>query len=421
MSTTEKLYYEKPEIFSCEARVIAVHEAPGVAVHEALELDRTIFYPEGGGQACDLGTISALDGSAARTLASVEESEGRILHRLAARGEESRPFKEGDRVRLLVDRARRIDYSQQHTAEHLIGATALRLVGARVLSVHFGPDRSLIDFDLPSISDEDLAAVEDEVDRIIADDYPIRTHLCPPEDIASFPLRRKAPEGEEELRVVEIDGIDFSPCCGLHRASTGELRAIRLFGSEKYKGMCRVYFAAGGRATADYRSVSRIARESARILGTSEAELAEAVLRESSRRKEAESSVGALERERAAYEAASAPERSSGGGAASADGGVASRARLAIRRYPDRGASSLMTTAKAFAEAGMVAILVSAPDLTVQALSPSAESRLGEKLKGPLSASGGKGGGGPANFRAVFADAGSLEAFLEEARKTLGD
>jgi alanyl-tRNA synthetase len=406
MSTTEKLYYEKPEIFSCEARVIAVHEA--------LELDRTIFYPEGGGQACDLGTISALDGSAARTLASVEESEGRILHRLTARGEESRPFKEGDRVRLLVDRARRIDYSQQHTAEHLIGATALRLVGARVLSVHFGPDRSLIDFDLPSISDEDLAAVEDEVDRIIADDYPIRTHLCPPEDIASFPLRRKAPEGEEELRVVEIDGIDFSPCCGLHRASTGELRAIRLFGSEKYKGMCRVYFAAGGRATADYRSVSRIARESARILGTSEAELSEAVLRESSRRKEAEFSVGALERERAAYEAASAPERSS-------DGGIARGARLAIRRYPDRSASSLMTTAKAFSEAGMVALLVSAPDLTVQALSPSAEARLGEKLKGPLSASGGKGGGGPANFRAVFADAGSLEAFLEEARKTLGD
>jgi alanyl-tRNA synthetase len=418
MKATEKLYYDKPEIFSCEARVTAVHGGedglPGDG--PALELDRTIFYPEGGGQACDLGTIGALDGSAAAALASVEETGRRILHRLASRQGEGSPFKEGDRVRLLVDRARRIDYSQQHSAEHLIGATALRLLGAHVLSVHFGPDRSLIDFDLPSISDEDLAVVEDEVDRIIADDYPIRTHVCPPEDIASFALRRKAPEGEEEIRVVEIDGIDFSPCCGLHRASTLELRAVRLFGAEKYKGMTRVYFAAGCRATADYRAVSRIARDSARTLGTSEAELAEAVMRESARRKEAEYAVGALERERAAYEAASAPERSPSG-----SGGPDRAARLALRRYSDRGAASLMTTAKAFAEAGMVALLASLPELTVQALAPSADSRLGEKLKAPLAAFGGKGGGGGANFRAVFADEEKLEAFLDEARRALGD
>jgi alanyl-tRNA synthetase len=408
MERTEKLYYERPDLFSCDATVAAVEGSPaGKPESPVIFLDKTIFYPEGGGQACDSGAIGALAGEDAIRVSSVAEKGGRVLHKMALPEGAACPFRPGDRVRLLVDRDHRIDYSQQHTAEHLIGATALRLIGAHVVSVRFGAERSLIDFDAASISDDDLAAIEDEVDRIIADDYAIRTHLCPPEDLSSFPLRRRPPAGEEELRIVEIDGIDFSPCCGLHMSSTGKLRAVRLFGSEKYKGMSRVYFAAGARAAADYRAVSRIARESARALGTSEAELSQAVSREAGRRRDAELALGSLERELAALEAASAPERAEAG------------TRLALRRYMDREASSLMTTAKAFSEAGMIALLASVPGLTVQALAPSAEARLGEKLKSLLDASEGKGGGGPASFRAVFKDSSGLERFLKEASSAL--
>lgn len=418
MQATQKLFYDRPELFSCEAELLALEGEPAAPV---LVLDRTIFYPEGGGQSCDLGTIARAvgatsDGGRAASVASVSESGGVVLHRLAV----SCDFRAGERVRLLVDRERRIDYSQQHTAEHLLGSIALRLLGAHVVSVHFGSERSLIDFDSPSISDEDLAALEDEAERIIADDYPVRYHVCPPEDLGSFPLRRKAPELEgEELRVVEIDGIDYSACCGLHQTSTGKLRALRILGAEKYKGMSRVYFVAGARAASDYRAVSRIARDAARTLGTSEAQLAEAVAREAERLKELEFKLVALERERAAAEVAAALEELAREGDRGSAAAPSAARRLVARRYADRDSASLMPTAKAFAEAGFTALLASLPELTAQALAPAADARLGERLKACLSSSGGKGGGGPSNFRAVFSDREGLERFMSGAEALL--
>jgi alanyl-tRNA synthetase len=410
MASTRKLFYERPTLFSTEARLLSVE---GRADAPVLVLDRTIFFPEGGGQSCDLGAIGPVTGGAATAVASVTEDrtrtgEERVLHAMAG----PCALRPGDLVRLRVDPDRRLDYSQQHTAEHLLGSVALRLVGAKVVSVHFGSERSLIDFDLPSIPDEDIAAIEEAVERVIIEDYPIRTHLCPPEELSSFPLRRPPPADAGILRVVEIDGIDFTPCCGLHLASTGALRLVRILGTEKYKGMTRLYFAAGTRAAADYRAVSRIARDAARALGTSVPELPQAATREVERRRSLESSVAGLERERAAREAAAAAAELASSGAAGPRG-------LVSRLYADRGASSLMETAKALAEAGMTALLASVPDLTVQALSPASGARLGEALKGPLAAWGGKGGGGPASFRAVFRDRESLSSFMAAAEVAL--
>jgi alanyl-tRNA synthetase len=412
MASTQKIFYERPGLFAAEARLLSVE---GPADAPVLVLDRTIFYPEGGGQSCDLGTIGPFAGGDATEVASVTEEvspagELLVLHAMAG----PCAAHPGDLVRLTVDRDRRLDYSQQHTAEHLIGSVALRLLGAHVVSVRFGPERSTIDFDLGSMPDEDIAAIEDEIERVVADDYPVRTHLCPPEDIASFPLRRRPPAGAGVLRVVEIDGIDFSPCCGLHLASTGALRLVRVLGTEKYKGMTRLYFVAGSRAAADHRTVSRIARESARTLGTSVPELSAAVSREAERRKAAELALGALDRERAAREAATAPELA----LPALPGGSP---RVALRRYADRGADSLMESAKAYAGRGLVALLASEPDLTIQALSPTPEAGLAGRLKGPLAEAGGKGGGGPAAFRATFENKEGLGRFMETAEALLNE
>jgi alanyl-tRNA synthetase len=396
MESTERTYYLHPRLFSTEATVVAAEGAPEAPL---LVLDRTIFYPEGGGQPCDLGSMSLAGVEAA--VASVREENGRVLHALGG----PFPARAGDRVRLSVDPERRLDYSQQHTAQHLLSSICLRLLGASTVSAHFGKDRCAIDFDLPSIQEADMEAVEDLAERVIADDYPIRTHLCPPESIESFSLRRRPPEGAEALRVVEIDGIDFTPCCGLHLASTGAIRLVRVLGAEKYKGMTRLYFAAGGRASSECRQAARVARDAARALGTSVQGIPEALSREAERRKALESSVGALERERAAMEADAAAAELAGRG-----GG-----RLARRLYLERGADSLMETAKAFASAGMTALLASRPDLTVQVLSPSPGARLGDALKPALAASGGKGGGGASSFRAVFPDAEGLGRFMEAA------
>jgi alanyl-tRNA synthetase len=424
MDATRKLFYEQPGRLRAEAVVLELRGGPEAPL---LVLDETIFYPEGGGQPCDLGEIAlagrgGAPGARARVEAVRDAGGGLVLHRLEAGLAAPLDARPGDRVLLLVEPERRLDYSQQHTAEHLLGAVALRLAGARVVSVHFGPERSLIDFDLPAISEEELAAIEDEADRIVAEDYTVRRHLCPPEELSSFPLRRPAPAGEEVVSVVEIDGLDYSPCCGLHLESTGALRLVSILGSERYKGMTRVYFVAGGRASRECRSASRIARGAAAALGTSTAGLAEALARESEARKAAQRGLAALERERAAAEAASAPEL-----ARTAEAAAAGREPpLAVRGYADRGAASLMETAKALAAAGVTALLASLPELTVQAIaaqggfqSGGPSPKLGARLKAALDASGGKGGGGAASFRAVFSDAASLEAFMDAATKEL--
>jgi alanyl-tRNA synthetase len=419
MNGTLKLFYESPQLYETEARVLAVE---GRAEAPVLVLDRTIFYPEGGGQPCDLGSIGRAEDAGAAVAGVAERrvsgGETQVLHSLA----EPLAVAPGDAVRLSVDAARRVDYMQQHSAEHLLGSIALRLAGARVVSVRFGADRSTIDFDLPSIPEESLAAIEAAADAAIAEDHPIRYRICPPEDASAFPLRRQPPEGEDVLRIVEIEGLDFSPCCGLHLGSTLGLRAIRVLGTEKYKGMTRLYFLAGGRATADYLALSRTAQAAARALGASEAQLAEAVAREAARRKELEYELVGYERERAESEAASAPEaalaaRGSCGAGASAPE-LASGA-LVVRKYADRSAASLMASAKAFVDRGLVALLASLPELTVQALAPSAQAALGQRLKAPMAAAGGKGGGGPANFRALFESPESLDRFMEEAAAVL--
>jgi alanyl-tRNA synthetase len=405
MERMRMLYYERPELLEAEATIVAVE---GESSAPVLELDQTIFYPEGGGQPCDLGSIGDV------ALASVSEKDGRVLHAMAG----PCPVRAGDRVRLRVDGARRLDYSQAHTGQHLLSATAMRIIGAPTISAHFGKERCAIDFDVPSIPEEDMAEIEDAVERAIAEDRPIRAHLCPPEDLASFPLRKRPPVGEEVLRIVEIDGIDFTPCCGTHLSSTGRLRLVRVLGTERYKGMTRLYFLAGGRAAEDYRSVSRIAQEAARSLGISVGELGAAVSREAERRKNLEFANVALVRERAAMEAQAAASEL-GLPAAGEDGHPAGSPPLVSRRYPDRDAASLMETAKAFASAGMTALLASVPELTVQALSPNAAPRLGERLKPLLATAGGRGGGGAASFRAVLPDAVSLDVFMTAAAAAL--
>jgi alanyl-tRNA synthetase len=407
MTKTERLYYSQSGQAEAEATVTAVSGNPEAPI---VELDRTIFYPEGGGQACDLGGVSPLAPGAAAgaelPLASVTEEGGRILHALAGPA----ALKAGDRVRLSLDAARRLEYSQAHGAQHLLSSVFMRLTGAATVSVHLSRERSSIDFDIAAVPDEDLAEAEDLVERVVAENRPIRVHLCPPEDPASFALRKRPPAGEEELRIVEIEGMDFTPCCGTHLASTGALRVVRVLGTERYKGGTRLYFVAGARAAADYRAVSRIARESARILGASVEGLGEAVAREAARRREVELSLGALLRERAAAEAKAAAAES----ASKPEGG-----RLVVRRYADRDADSLMESAKAFAAAGLTALLASLSGLTVQALSSGPSASLGQRLKPALAASGGKGGGGASSFRAAFADEASLEAFMAAAEREL--
>jgi alanyl-tRNA synthetase len=374
-----------------------VLELRGSPAAPVLVLDRTLFYPEGGGQPCDLGTVGGVP------LESVAEEGGRVLHRMAG-AVNAEP---GLRLPLVLDWERRDDHRVQHSAQHLLSSVLLRLFDAPTVSFHLGAERSTIDVKGPPLTEGDLAEAEARMDEVVAEDYPFTTHICPPEDLASFPLRKRPPEGEEELRIVEIDGIDYSPCCGTHVASALELRLVKILGVEKYKGMNRVAFVAGRRALRDYASVSRIAHGTARAFGSSLGELEERARKSVERLKAQESSLAALVRERAALEAALA---------ATAPGGLGSPALL---RFADRDALAAAEGARAYGALGAIALAVSEPELTVVAAAPEA-TRLGERLKPLALKAGGKGGGGPASFRASFPDDASLEAFVASALAELG-
>ncbi|HOX91960.1 MAG TPA: alanyl-tRNA editing protein, partial [Spirochaetales bacterium] len=179
--STEKLYYTEPETSHCDARVVSVCDDGDSTI---IELDRNLFYPEGGGQPCDLGSIAGIP------VQSVTESDdGRILHRLSAQAmADVCTLRAGDSVQLELNQMRRMDHSQQHSAQHLLSATILRLCGAPTRSFHLGERYSVIDVDTPSLPMADALTVEDEVLRVIRENWPMVTHLCPPEDVTSFPL-----------------------------------------------------------------------------------------------------------------------------------------------------------------------------------------------------------------------------------------
>jgi alanyl-tRNA synthetase len=392
---TKAFYYLKPELDRLDAGLLAVEGDPA---SPSLVLDGSIFFPEGGGQPCDLGSIAGVP------LVSVTQEEGRVLHRLGAPLPEG--LAPGDRLPLVLDAARRLDHSEQHTGQHLVSATLLRLYEAPTKSFHLGTERCTIDVDRPSLSADELAMAEEAINAAIFEDYRIVTHLCPPEDIASFPLRRVPPTDEAVVRVVEIDGLDFTPCCGTHLRSTGALRLVLLLGAEKYKGMTRVQFLAGGRAVRHARGAVGAVRDVARALGVGPETLAAEAERQAERLKNALAEVRGLLRERAAAEAEHLLAESGAGGPL-------------VLRFDDRDAEAAVEAVKALAERGATALAASMPGLTVVAASNSPEAGLGRRLKPVSDALGGKGGGGPAFFRSTFDSPAAIGEFLEKAAEIL--
>jgi alanyl-tRNA synthetase len=390
---TRRLFYEKPELSDCDAAILDIREdADG---RKGLVLDAGLFYPEGGGQPCDLGSIEG------RSLYQVLYSGDDIVHYLNESPAADVDFQPGQRVRCVLDEKRRRDHTEQHSAQHLLSATLLRLLGGPTKSFHLGEDYCSVDIDLPSISRDDADAVELAVLEAIREGYPVITHLCPPEDPASFPLRRKPPEGETQLRILEIDGLDYTPCAGTHVRNTSELGVFRLLRWEKYKGMTRIYFLAGLRAYADYRSAAAELRQAAAAAGTHERGVAAAL----TEALEANKGLGYRLKE-------------------AQDAEAAASARLMSLGQPegplslilgDADFQTAMRLAKALASEGRLALIASGPDNKLALGSPAAGPDLAAALRAALKESGAKGGGGAAFFQAAFGDRPSLERFMEEA------
>lgn len=230
------------------------------------ELSRTAFFPEGGGQPCDLGTLTA--GDIRVNVLDVQEREGRVVHTLD--GE----LPMGAAVTGEIDWARRLDAMEQHSGEHILSGTLHRLYGAENVGFHIGPDLVRMDMSIPLTAGQ-LAEAEAEANRVIRADRPVVVTYPTPEELSALTYRSKK-EIEGQVRIVEMPGADVCACCGTHLATTGQAGLIKILSHQNYKGGTRLTVASGGRAFAalaeEHEALTRAAQlVSAKPLGLPEA------------------------------------------------------------------------------------------------------------------------------------------------------
>lgn len=296
MAETKRLYYEDAYLTEFEAVVVERTEREG---RPAVVLDRTAFYPESGGQPWDKGEL----GGAA--VVEVHDLGGEILHVL------DRPV-EGARLRGRVDWATRFDHMQQHTGQHVLSQAFFEVLKGETRSFHLGPEVSTLEIGLASASEAGLDKVEDRANAIVWEDRAVKISFVPEDKIDEVPLRRP-PKKSGLLRVVEVDGFDFSACGGTHVRRTGEIGLVRLGPAEKIRGNLRFEFLCGGRALRDYRAKDRAVRRLAASFSCGPADAPAQVERLAAESKAGKKRARKLEERLAAFEAAevvrSAPGR----------------------------------------------------------------------------------------------------------------
>jgi alanyl-tRNA synthetase len=415
MPITERLYYEYNSALPFNASIMELR--PHGEGKTAVILDKTIFYPEGGGQPGDRGTING------RPLLDVTEQDGEILHLInagAPKEAEGTASAAGAGLALgpaalVLDAARRRDLTVQHSSQHLLSGTILRLTGRPTVSMHLGDEICTIDVDKglqsprAELTCETILAIEETAADAIEGNHPLIIHLCPPEDVSSFPLRKGAPKGEELIRVVEIEGNDFSPCCGTHLKSTGEIGILRILGAEKYKGMTRVSFIAGRRCLRESRLLHRNGNIVSRALSVPLADTGKGVLDLLEKTAALERRLKALEEAAARIKAEELIKKAGLEGAGS--GGVI------IEAYPGEGIDEVLLIGRAAQKlSSAVLVLASEKDFKFAAFCALKGFDLRPLVKDAFEKSGGRGGGGPAFFQGSFTTAGGLAEFLAAVR-----
>ena len=256
---TRKLYYEDCHLTSFTARV---HSCQETDKGWQIVLDATAFYPEGGGQACDLGTLGGV------RVKDVREKGEAVVHLCDG------PLTVGAEVQGAIDYERRFDLMQQHTGEHIVSGIIHEWFGYHNVGFHMGAELVTIDFDGP-IAPEDLPRIEAAANRAVWQNLPMHIWYPSEEELPTVGYRSKRAL-PWPVRVVEVPGFDKCACCGVHVAQTGEIGIIKLFTCVKFHEGVRIEMACGGRAlnylTAAYEQNRQVSQAfSAKIMETGEA------------------------------------------------------------------------------------------------------------------------------------------------------
>ncbi len=304
---TERLYSNDSLLTTFDAVVTDIQEvsrASGQSLWR-VALDRSAFYPTGGGQPYDVGTLIATSRSGAELTAEIvdveEDEHGEVWHHTA------KPLIAGTAVRGTIDAARRLDHVQQHSGQHLLSAAFIEICGARTVSFHLGEASSTIDLEVDNLTASTLEQVEDRANQIIAEDRPVTMSIVPREHAESLLAAgelRKLPPRQGDLRIITIADFDRNACGGTHVSSTGQIGGLHLRGLEKVKQGLRVEFVCGARAARMARNDFNRLTEAARQLSVGLEEVPQAIQRLQSDAKHSAKHTLKLTNELAQYQAA---------------------------------------------------------------------------------------------------------------------
>lgn len=448
---TRRLF--KEDVYMKEADAVVTAATAGPDGQLLVTLDRTIFFPTGGGQSCDLGTI------AGRKVLEVYQHEDEIYHVLAGAGE---PLAPGQTVALALDWERRFDNMQRHCGEHILSGIFHREFGGVNRGFHMGDNYMTIDISLeedPSFTEitwEMALRAELLANEAIWQNLPVTSrHFDRREEAEKLPLRKKLAL-DEDITIVCVGSpdnpSDCVACCGTHPASAGQVGMIKIYKVESNKGMFRIYFEAGKRALLDYEQRFDTLTQLSEALSAGHEDVLAKYASQQEKNRLARTQLHLLKKEIIRREAASliAEMNGSGGtaagpgagasrsgavggaGGAGAASGVASDAGaaggaggaaggLVIREYELLSADDISALAREIGDAiPRLLFLVQRPSMTVF-LCTGAGSGLdcGKLVKENAPIYGGKGGGSKTFARAIFSKAEYIPVFIDLIEKHL--
>ena len=240
-----KLYYE-----NCHLRqfTAVVTGCESTEQGYCITLDQTAFYPEGGGQACDLGTLGDAQ------VLDVREQGETVCHIC------DKPLSVGQTVTGCIDWDRRFDLMQQHTGEHILSGLIHKQFGYHNSGFHVGAEVMEVDFDGP-ISAEAILQLEAAANGVVWENLPVNCGYPSPEELPNIPYRTKRTL-PWPVRIVEIPGVDTCACCGVHVGCTGEVGLIKILSCVKFHSGVRLQMVCGGRA---YRYTQQIFAQNRQI------------------------------------------------------------------------------------------------------------------------------------------------------------
>ncbi|MFB4168199.1 DHHA1 domain-containing protein [Virgibacillus sp. JSM 102003] len=288
---TEKLYYQNQYMRSFKARLQKSDKDEQGRFY--VVLDKTAFYPTGGGQPHDTGTLNGVN------VYDVEEIDGEVRHYIEEPAEIHNEYT-GE-----LDWDRRFDHMQQHTGQHILSAAFESEYNYRTVNFHLGTEICSIDLEAMSLSDEEILRVENTANNMILENRPVETRWVSKEELSSFPLRKEV-SVEDNIRLVIIPDFDYNGCGGTHPDSTGQINSVKILHWEKQKkNKIRVYFVCGTRVLKQLDEKHKVIQNLTDTLNAPQKDLNETAIRTLRLNKKLDKKINELNMKLIEYEAES--------------------------------------------------------------------------------------------------------------------